>query len=277
MHSAPIELFWYWVNERHSISIKKAAGLSRPWSDDEIFQKYKFTNVFRQLDTGTVWLTEHFIKPYWEAPPELLLFNVAWYRLFNWVGTGERLGWQQRWWPSAIKRTLTRALNDGEQVFTGAHIIRSEFGRPKIESVVDTCTAIWEKRRHLANVAKFHRSLEQVFSELTLFRMVGGFMAYEIVTDLRHTPLLNQAHDINTWANAGPGAVRGLKRLLPDHKATVANMRLLLAASRDNTASYVPQMELRDIEHSLCEFDKYCRVKFGEGRPRGRYNGTEAA
>jgi hypothetical protein len=30
--------------------------------------------------------------------------------------------------------------------------------------------------------------------------------------------------------------------------------------------------EMREIEHSLCEFDKYCRVKFKEGRtPRSIY------
>jgi hypothetical protein len=28
---------------------------------------------------------------------------------------------------------------------------------------------------------------------------------------------------------------------------------------------------MREIEHSLCEFDKYMRVKRGEGRPRSKY------
>jgi len=28
---------------------------------------------------------------------------------------------------------------------------------------------------------------------------------------------------------------------------------------------------MRDIEHSLCEFDKYERVRNGEGVPRGKY------
>ena len=31
------------------------------------------------------------------------------------------------------------------------------------------------------------------------------------------------------------------------------------------------KLEMRDIEHSLCEFDKYERVRNGEGKPRGRY------
>lgn len=34
-----------------------------------------------------------------------------------------------------------------------------------------------------------------------------------------------------------------------------------------------PPLELREIEHSLCEFDKYQRVHTGVGRPRQKYNG----
>jgi len=29
---------------------------------------------------------------------------------------------------------------------------------------------------------------------------------------------------------------------------------------------------MREIEHSLCEFDKYERTRLGEGRPRAKYN-----
>jgi hypothetical protein len=30
-------------------------------------------------------------------------------------------------------------------------------------------------------------------------------------------------------------------------------------------------LEMRDIEHSLCEFDKYERVRLGQGKPRSKY------
>jgi hypothetical protein len=32
-----------------------------------------------------------------------------------------------------------------------------------------------------------------------------------------------------------------------------------------------PIWEMREVEHTLCEFDKYMRVVNGEGFPRGRY------
>ena len=34
-----------------------------------------------------------------------------------------------------------------------------------------------------------------------------------------------------------------------------------------------PPFELREIEHSLCEFDKYERIRLGQGRPKQKYKG----
>lgn len=276
LHWAPEALFWYWVEERHRIYQRRAAGDPPPWTADPILQAYKFTNVFRQLDTGTIWLTDHFLRPHRDAEPALLVFNVAVYRMFNWTGTGERLGWMETWDKRRVKRILTKAQKAGEQVFTGAHIIWSEGGRPKIDGVLDSCGAVWAARKWLAKLAGFSRSQQAVFEELCTLRGIGPFLAYEMVTDLRHTRVLAEATDINTWANAGPGALRGLRRLAPEMtpKQALPRMRDLLLRSSLNLPAVIPPLELRDVEHSLCEWDKWCRVKFGEGKPRSKYNGV---
>jgi hypothetical protein len=110
-------------------------------------------------------------------------------------------------------------------------------------------------------------------------------MAYEMVTDMRHTPLLNDAKDIMTWANMGPGAQRGLRRLgypATNQKQGNESMRALLDNWTEKlwakipepyTAADYPLLEMRDIEHSLCETDKYLRTKNGEGFPRGKFPG----
>lgn len=273
---APEALFWYWVTERHRIYLRREKGLAKPWTKDVILRDYKFTNVFRQLDRGTVWLGQHLLKHHGDDGHDLIVFNVGWYRLFNWTGTGELLGWQTRWRPQTAVRKLRQAAKRGEQVFTGAHIVWGPKGQPKIDGVVENATELWAARKRIAAVAKFSRSLEATFDELTQVQGVGGFIAYEIVSDLRHTAVLWHARDINQWANVGPGALRGLRRLDPGMrpKDGLRLMRELLARSRSSTPDAVPDMELRDIEHVLCEFDKYCRVKFGEGRPRSKYPGA---
>jgi len=279
LHKADESLFWYWITERHNIWLRRQAGQAKPWTSDPILRDYKFTNVFRQLDAGTFWLTEHFIGPHWHDDTALMLFNIAWYRMFNWIGTGELLGWRTSWRSKSIRKKLTKAHDAGEQVFTGAHIVWGEFGKSKVEGVMDCCDKVWARKAYLASMSRFHRSLQQTFLELKQIRGIGPFIAYEIVTDLRHTRLLHDARDINSWANVGPGAMRGLCRMYPKIKPAEAlsSMRALLSQSRSEITrplpDSVPELELRDIEHSLCEFDKYCRVKFGEGRPRSTYNG----
>ena len=52
-------------------------------------------------------------------------------------------------------------------------------------------------------------------------------------------------------------------------------MAELLKSSRPNLGKHVPPLEMREIEHSLCEFDKWTRVRNNEGRPRSRYHPPE--
>lgn len=147
-------------------------------------------------------------------------------------------------------------------------------------------------------------SLESVWLWLKQFPFLGDFMTYEIVTDLRWS-IMKNAPDIMTWANPGPGATRGLGRIHyndkdkwnqhRDKELLVTMMQNLLRYSRDpyywpqqtdggthwaypgvvefprSDLNNWPAWEMRDVEHTLCEFDKYERVRTGEGRPRGRF------
>jgi hypothetical protein len=314
MQTAPESLFWYWIAERHAIYLRRKAGQPKPWTKDPILQQFKFTNPFRENDAGTVWLRENFLAPHrnpvhhddcaamgfiggqgLEFIPcdcsaeqinlELLAFNICWYRAFNWKGTGALLGWQTNWNPEAVTNKLRIAQMKGEQIFTGAHIIRGEHGRPKIDSIVDVCTAVWNERKQLVEEIRSHKTLQHAWETMICYPYIGPFQGYEMITDMRHTRLLEDAPDIMTWANAGPGAKRGLERLgMPwetPEEATASMRELLSHAPGSGFAPFAdsldpityPKFEMRDIEHSLCEFDKYCRVKFGEGRPRSRYPG----
>jgi hypothetical protein len=276
--SATEDKFFYWITERHYIYLRRQRGEPKPWTTDPILRDYKFTNPFRENDRGTIWLRENFLEPHRNDNLSLVAFNICWYRMFNWWGTGEFLGWQTDWVPLVVQRGLENRLAEKKQVFTGAHIVYSPPGQSKIAAIVRTCTDLWNIRLVIADVAREQRSLQAVFDILTSVYCVGGFMAYEMVTDMRHTKLLEDAHDIMTWANPGPGAVRGLQRLGFPHtpKVAIGSMELLLTRSQEPGVlpQDFPKLEMRDIEHSLCEFDKYTRVESGEGEPRAKFNGA---
>ena len=92
---------------------------------------------------------------------------------------------------------------------------------------------------------------------------------------MTYTRLLEDAVDLNSWSNAGPGAMRGLERLrLPFRPPTEAVKSMVYLLERSKTEwKHEPAWQLHQCEFALCEVDKLCRVKFGEGQPRSRYAG----
>lgn len=287
-----VKQFFYWINERHNIYLKRQAGEPWPWTDDEIFQTYKFTNVFRELDAGTVWYRENWREPF--ADHEKLFFNTCLYRSFNWIGTAEYLGYTLTdmvggvygvWDANQVEEDLRYRREQGFQIFTGAHMLTGTLGGPerkdKVWQVVHVVLDhMW--RNEDRYIPKPGDTLQAAFERLKEAPGFGPFISYEVITDLRHTRYLRDARDVMTWANPGPGAIRGINRMYgidvrkhpgatfpKDHYIEI--MRWLLVISPKHLGSHVPSLEMRDIEHSLCEFDKYLRAKHGEGRPRSKF------
>ena len=50
-------------------------------------------------------------------------------------------------------------------------------------------------------------------------------------------------------------------------------MKQLNALAAFSVDDHVPvgQVDMRTIEHSLCEWDKYERVRLGQGKPRSKF------
>jgi hypothetical protein len=197
-----------------------------------------------------------------------------------------------------LKRAIVGHVGPRGPYATGAYIISSPPGYSKLDGILrvigmfNSDTHSFPELRSAARevdwrtVAEQLRepgiTLEATWRWLRQYDYLGGFHSYEIVTDLRHTALLNKAPDVMTWANVGPGARRGMNRVLGVDKNKRTSdedvqdgMRLLLKMSRlrENWPQKKdwPAWELRDVEHTLCEFDKYERMRTGEGRSRGVY------
>lgn len=194
---------------------------------------------------------------------------------------------------------------------TGAYIIKTPDGYDKLSGVLKCIEWFMEgdwKEYNLTPESK-PQPLENTWDWLRSHRFLGDFMAYEVVTDLRWCEWWNKAPDIMTWANPGPGATRGIGRVFHGDKdkynqhrdknsVLIPAMKILLDASRDpglwphrlpiveagcrytRNCEYDerfqadgdwPAWEMRDVEHTLCEFDKHQRVLNGEGKPRNLF------
>ena len=73
---------WY-IFERHRIYKKKELfKLPPPWTEDEIFQKYRFTNVRRELDRESKWLIDNISKSGVFSLEEKILWSIL-FRVWN--------------------------------------------------------------------------------------------------------------------------------------------------------------------------------------------------
>lgn len=276
----PIERFIYWITERHSIFLKKQAGKTAPWTDDEVLQKYFFTNPYRENDKTTVWFRENVRKTLDGA--SIVLFATVCFRWFNYIPTGQILNRENLLVDWDSERAIDVLDEVNGKVFTGAYMIKAGNGPPgcKIANVCKALDAVWEKEQDLVTSCKRHRSIEQLCKELSKFKHLGGFMSYEVACDLRYTHLLRNASDIMTWANPGPGCRRGLNRLygrpvrahVPT-KQCIKEMQELLVVCHKQLPKSMPKFEMREVEHGLCESDKYNRMLFNDGKIKRKYSG----
>lgn len=283
MDGDAVDRYFQWINERHRIFIKKDAGMPWPWTKDPILQTYKFTNAFRELDRTTQWMRNRWTGEWDTRPLPEIMFNVCFFRMFGTMEFAGAHGWVHAWDAKRCKEIARRRLEQGQKVFTGAYIITNQgLKEPKEQVVADYfLSPIWANRHDITQNILLHNSLQSAHQILGQYQGWGGggFMAYEAVTDFNYTPLLLHPTDRLTWANAGPGAKRGLNRIyLRDLEFTGKHdwngeMRELLGMSWQYLEKHIspPMIDMRMIEHCLCEWDKYERTRLGEGRPRSLY------
>lgn len=282
------------MKERHDIYLRRQSGHVPPWTEDPVLQVYKFCNVYRELDTVTIWVRENIRELFSDHPN--LWFMLCAARQINHPDTLTELIADKKAWPHAKDlgkwepERLRSIMNDrkarGEQVYTGAYMLTNVLNkadsRPH-DKPWFTAHKVLGSVRNLQKEVKagLKVSMKATHSILRSGYGWGGFMAYEVVCDMRWTQLGENWGDVDTFAHAGPGALRGLNIVEGKDKNTprkeedaLVFMRELLLETRrawPRVCKMYPRLELREIEHSLCEFDKWTRVRNGEGTPRSKF------
>lgn len=279
-----LERFLSTAMDRHNIYIKKEEfNLPSPWSRDPVFQRYFFCNLFRQLDKCTKWIKEK-IVPFERWDLILLYRFISTYDLFLEVEGRVPLDSL-----SQMQGYLGSKHERGEKLFSSCFIRNPRIPGGWVETYKAPFVLIEELRKNTCELySEFeHGTLESMVKFLKRFPGVGGFMAYEYACDFEYTRFFNPK-DKMTWANMGPGAKKGMSLLLTENpdtnmsQATWLEHALILRdvlTKRFNR--HFPdsrlQITMREVEHWLCEFQKYCkylRMNKGEGRVKHRkYDG----
>lgn len=282
----PLDRLEYYMTERYLIRERRRMDEPREqWTRDPILREYKFTNVRRAWDFTSEWLTREWYTPHGTLPTAG--FAAALARFLCYVPSLLAIGFP-RWnskagitmWLRDAQRTLEKRARNGDKVFTSAYMIAGagSAGRSKVEWVFnDILLPAWESGL-LAR--PWTGSINSLHNELGKLNGFGDFMTQEVVLDLMETHVLlhktQEERSLYGWA--GPGAKRGLNRL--------ANRPVRQSVQRDTAQKEMQDLHVdlimrgnipftlrsvltvHDVEFSLCEFDKYERVLWGQGTPK---------
>lgn len=281
-----LEIFFYYIREREKIRQAKVVNQKFPWSADPILSTYKFTNVLRYYDKTTQWGLNNWYLPNIDEDLKIQALNCMIFRFFGTIDFAQEIGYQRDFNPEFLLKKADESLSSGKKVFTGAYIITNMgLSKPKQEVVVHHfLTPFWNQINRIIEVATTSNSWEHTLNLLMGMPGYGPFMAKEVGLDLQFTRVLRNCTDGKTWSPAGPGAIRGLNRLLGRDVDTamrqpeaLTHMRYLTQMVFKEMFQY-PEMKqtmdefgVTDTQFNLCEFDKYMRVLKGQGRPRSMY------
>lgn len=292
-----LQQFFDLAYKRHNLYVNKEIHKTpKPWTDDPIFLKYRFCNVFRHLDKTTAYIIKNVINPYANSTNLWKAIIIA--RFFSKIETIQVLIDNDCLTINFKKAVdILKDLHKKQSIMTSAFILNPLRLKGKLYPKLYTPYAIIKHINDRFGEYGFDtflqktKSLKEIFNELVTCPSTAGFMAYEYVTDIRYSfrYFSYAPYDIYIWGNFTIGSLRGLKRLcniplkdkFPSDIQTVTNYilkewrRYVEVKKLDRYGFEVfDNLTMREVEHWLCEYDKYMRMKNGEcKRLKRKYDG----
>jgi len=264
-----VKLFYDTFNERYNIRVRKLDGCE-VLTSDPIFQEWYFCNSYREHDKVTEWFRENMRTRY---GGKYDLFATIAFRVFNWPQSGQTLidndlilNWDLE--------TAVAEINKQDQVISGAYILKGHTCGSKVRGLAMIADEVYKDLDYHYEKMMEMTTLEDQYNHLLTIPFIGRFTGYQKMQDLKFTHIGEKTEDWETWAVAGPGAVRGLNRMNGrpvDHRSSKVDYHREILLIREVMFNYTNHhLTASDVQHWLCEYDKYNRIKDG-GKMKRRY------
>jgi hypothetical protein len=279
----PTEVFctyWRFAAERQRIFFNRIQNASdSDWTSDPIFLTYKFTNAYRASDRVSQYLIRNVIYA-GDQSPEEVFFRVILFKFFNRIETWELLEkhfGEIRYSEYSFRHydeVLTNARQNGKRIYSAAYIMPSGnrfFGHSVkhrnnlrlLETMMDD-----ELPLQLNNA----KSMKQAFEMLRSYPTMGDFLAYQYVTDLNYSNMMDFSE--MEFVIPGPGCMSGMRKCFNSLGGfTEANV---IRRISDNQVTFFQHLDLDfkdlwgrklqliDCQNLFCEVDKYARIAHPE-------------
>lgn len=291
--SIAYDTYWKFASERQKVFFKRFRQEKGPWTNDEILNKYKFTNTYRASDRVSQYLIKNIIYNNEFKDPNELFFRILLFKFFNKMETWEliqnHLGeiTYNQYSFEKYDQILSSALNEKRRIFSAAYIMPSGsniFGyNRKHRNLLRLLEEMM--RDNVPQKLSDMKKMQQGFDLLRTYPMIGDFLAYQFITDLNYSPLTNFSE--KEFVVPGPGALNGIKKCFNDlggfsYEEIIKFMSDIQEDEFERLGMsfqdlWGRSLRLIDCQNIFCEVDKYCRVAHPEltlkkGRTRIKQN-----
>ncbi len=305
--------FWKFIYERLEIYYKRVVlQQPAPWTDDSIFNTYRFTNICRDMDKLSLYERKNILSKLDEPVADLLtrkksvIFNVILFRTFVKVDTYECFGfidfsepsWKKQW--SVGKKSLLKRREQGLRNFTGSFMVNTLKRCNPDESTRDnqTLNALCMCEWFISNLDEFYdkafiqsKNMKEQLEYLVTLDGIGSFTAYEfacsfaMVSRYYKNVLVDWTQD--SYTSIGPGSSGGIDWVFKSlgnlskvesiiYLRSIWKHEMKRLGLYDKFIQMLPEvlendLDLRIIEHCLCESHKYHKLKTKTGRTKQRF------
>lgn len=279
------DLYWYFAFERQNIFWRKKLGLT-PLTEDPILQNFKFCNSYRVNDRVSQYLIRNVIYNGIYSPEDTL-FRIILFKIFNKESTWELLLSKfgditlNTFDREKYSKVLTVASLEGIKIYNDAYIscANKVFGYSrKHDNHLYLIYKMFIIDKMQDKILKC-KTMEKAFNIIKSYPLIGNFMAYQLVTDINYSDIVNWRED--EFTVAGPGSIRGIKKCFID-KEGMSNEDIIRYMYENQNKEFKRlgysfkrigerPLQLIDCQNIFCELDKYLR----EAMPNLKSNRTK--
>lgn len=274
--SKVFDTYWKFAAERQEVFFRQVEGQIGALSRDPILTKHKFTNAYRASDRVSQYLIRNVIYENDDQTPREVFFRTLLFKLFNKIDTWELLKnefGQIRYSDYKFDdydRVLSHALKSGARIYSAAYIMPAakafDSGPRKHASHLRLLEAMLN--RHLPERLSEVASMKEAFNLLRSFPMLGDFLAFQYVTDLNYSTLMNFSEQ--EFVVPGPGARDGIRKCFFDIGDFNESDVIRWVMDRQGIeferlglpfrSLWGRTLQLVDCQNLFCETDKYARL-----------------
>jgi thymidylate kinase len=269
------ETYWRFAAERQAIFFRRLGGAPPPWTNDPVLLEYKFTNSYRASDRVSQYLMRHVIYEGKQSAEEIF-FRIVLFKFFNRIETWELLRNElgtisfAEYSFERYDAILNRALSEKSPIYSAAYIMPSGGSSQVSNKKHQMHLRLLEQmmRNELPARLADASSMRKAFELLRSYPTIGDFLAYQYVTDLNYSTLINFSE--MEFVVPGPGARDGIRKCFSDLGGLNESEIIKVVADRQQgefdhlglefQSLWGRPLQLIDCQNVFCEVDKYARI-----------------